>query len=88
MADGAIHKFRRRRGRIITLVDDADQPLGEDFLADVTGGVTREQFRTEFGLTAADLRAGGKALLSTKGRLADMLAKHVRKLLSADRSPD
>ena len=74
LPDGSMRDFRRRRGNKITLVDAADQPLGEDFLDDVKAGLTRDGFRSEFGLTAEDLRHGGRALLATKGRLADMLA--------------
>ena len=74
LADGSTRKFRRRRGKNITIVDANDQPLGEDFLDAVTGGLTREKFRSEFGLTASDLRRGGHGLLETKGRLAEMLA--------------
>lgn len=72
--DGSVIQARRRKGTKNTLVDANDQPLPDDFLAAMLGGVTRDVFASEFGLTADTLRAGGTELLKAGGRLAETLA--------------
>ena len=74
LADGRALSFRRRKGTKNTLVDVNDQPLPDDLLAPLIGNLTRETFRTEFGLTAQALRDGGHELLKAGGRLAETLA--------------
>ena len=74
LRDGRGLDFRRRKGNANTLVDGADKPLPDDFLLPVTGTLTRRDFESEFGLTAEAMRAGGRALVQTGGRLAEMLA--------------
>ena len=75
LATGAELGFRRRKGRKTnTLLDAHDKPLPDELLDPVTGTLTRDSFQAEFGLTAAALRKGGEDLVSTGGRLADMLA--------------
>lgn len=65
---------RRRKGNKHTLVDDADQPLPDDSLEPFLGGISRDTFSLEFGLTAKALREGGEDLLRAGGRLAETLA--------------
>ena len=74
LSDGRALAFRRRKGRERTLVDDADAPLADDLLAPILGGVTREMFLGEFGLTAERLRDGGRELARAGGRLSEALA--------------
>ena len=74
LGNGAQLDFRRRKGRSNTLVDANEQPLPDDILAPVTGTLSRESFGAEFGLTAEALRQGGRDLVKTGGRLAEMLA--------------
>jgi chromosome segregation protein len=73
-ADGHALLLRRRRGDRNTLLDEHDKPLADDLLAPLLGGVKRETFDGEFGLTAQALREGGRDLLQAGGRLADTLA--------------
>ncbi|QXX73600.1 YhaN family protein [Methylovirgula sp. HY1] len=74
LADGSQVCFRRRRGNKNTLLDFKDAPLDEALLAPILRQVTRESFRSEFGLTAEALRAGGKGLVQAGGRLTETLA--------------
>jgi chromosome segregation protein len=74
LKDGRALAFRRRKGRERTLIDEADAPLADDLLAPVLGGVTREIFLGEFGLTAERLREGGRELARAGGRLSEALA--------------
>lgn len=74
LGNGEEIAFRRRKGNANTLVDGNDKPLGDDLLARVTGNFSRKDFESEFGLTAEALRSGGRALIATGGRLAEMLA--------------
>lgn len=73
-SDGRVIAVRRRKGNKRTLVDDDDRPLPDETLAPLLGGVSREVFSREFGLTAQALRDGGHALLGAGGRLAETLA--------------
>ncbi|MBN8907461.1 MAG: AAA family ATPase, partial [Rhodospirillales bacterium] len=73
-SDGRILTARRRKGTKNTLIDGADQPLADDALAPFLGGLSREAFNREFGLTAEALRKGGDELLNAGGRLAETLA--------------
>lgn len=65
---------RRRKGNRNTLLDAHDQPLPDDTLAPWLGGIARDTFDREFGLTAEALRRGGDDLLRAGGRLAETLA--------------
>jgi len=73
-SDGRIISARRRKGNKNTLVDENERPLPEDLFAPLLGGMSRETFEREFGLTAAGLRAGGLQLLEAGGRLTETLA--------------
>jgi uncharacterized protein YhaN len=73
-SNGQAIAARRRKGNKNTLIDAADQPLPEDWLASLLGGVSRETYSREFGLTAQALRDGGHELLNAGGRLAETLA--------------
>lgn len=66
--------FRRRLGRKNTIIDNNDEPLNDDLLQNVLGTLSRHNFETEFGLTAARLREGGEMLLAAEGDLAESLA--------------
>lgn len=73
-SNGQVITARRRKGNKNTLINAADQPLSDDWLASFLGGVSRETFSREFGLTAQALRDGGHELLNAGGRLAETLA--------------
>lgn len=73
-SSGEVISARRRKGNKNTLIDAADQPLSDDWLTPLLGGVSREVFSGEFGLTAQALRDGGHELLNAGGRLAETLA--------------
>ena len=74
LKSGETLTLRRRKGRKNTLFDDNDKPLDDELLAPALGAVPRKVFFSEFGLTAQALREGGRELLETGGRLAEMLA--------------
>jgi chromosome segregation protein len=73
-SDGRVITARRRKGNKNTLVDGGDQPLPDDSFASILGGLSRDNFIREFGLTAKALREGGEDLLSAGGRLGETLA--------------
>ena len=73
-SDGRLITVRRRRGKQNTLIDVDEKPLPPDTLAPLLGGLSRENFGREFGLTAQALREGGEDLLNAGGRLAETLA--------------
>lgn len=73
-SNGELIGVRRRKGNKNTLLDPDDQPLPDDILSSILGGISRDAFFREFGLTAAALRSGGNELLSAGGRLAETLA--------------
>ncbi len=56
-ADGRRLKFWRRKGRRMTLLDGAGDPLPDDALAPFLGGLSREVFERSFGLDAAKLQS-------------------------------
>lgn len=74
LTDGQEIAARRRKGNKNTLINAADQPLPDDWFAPLLGGVSREIYSREFGLTAQALRDGGHELLNASGRLAETLA--------------
>ncbi|MBV5271981.1 MAG: AAA family ATPase, partial [Afipia sp.] len=73
-SNGQVIAARRRKGSKNTLIDATGQPLPDDWLAPLLGGVSREIHSREFGLTAQALRDGGHELLNAGGRLAETLA--------------
>ena len=73
-SDGRQLAIRRRKGTKNTLLDASDQALPDDTLAPWLGGLARDVFDREFGLTAEALRRGGDDLLKAGGRLAETLA--------------
>lgn len=73
-SDGRQLAIRRRKGTKNTLLDADDQALPDDTLAPWLGGIARDTFDREFGLTAEALRRGGDDLLKAGGRLAETLA--------------
>ena len=73
-SDGRQLVIRRRKGTKNTLLDVSDQTLPDDMLAPWLGGIARDTFDREFGLTAEALRRGGDDLLKAGGRLAETLA--------------
>ena len=74
LSNGDLYAMRRRKGKDNTVVDANDKPMPDDALRAALAGVTRPMFESEFGLTAAALRAGGRSLLEAGGRLAETLA--------------
>jgi len=71
-ADGRKAAFTRRKGRRDTLlqglgVDGAGLPVPESAIAAFLAGASRARFQQVFGLDAAGLRAGGKAILTEQG---------------------
>jgi chromosome segregation protein len=73
-SDGRLIAVRRRKGNKNTLIGDDDQAMPDDTLAPLLGGLSRDAFSREFGLTAQALREGGEDLLNAGGRLAETLA--------------
>lgn len=73
-SDGRQLAIRRRKGTKNTLLDASDQALPDDALVPWLGGIARDTFDREFGLTAEALRRGGDDLLKAGGRLAETLA--------------
>lgn len=73
-SDGRLIAARRRKGNRNTLIGDDEQALPDDTLAPLLGGLSRDAFDREFGLTAQALRDGGEELLNAGGRLAETLA--------------
>jgi uncharacterized protein YhaN len=73
-SDGRLIAARRRKGNKNTLIGADEQALPDDMLAPLLGGLSREVFNNEFGLTAQSLRDGGEELLNAGGRLAETLA--------------
>jgi len=65
--------IQRRKGRKNTLLDDAGQPFDETRLAGWLGGVTREGFERQYGLSHASLLEGGRALARGEGDLGESL---------------
>ena len=56
------------------MISADEQALPDDTLAPLLGGLSRDAFNREFGLTAQALRDGGEDLLNAGGRLAETLA--------------
>jgi uncharacterized protein YhaN len=92
-SDGRLIEARRRKGNKNTLIGADEQALPDDTLAPLLGGLSRENFSREFGLTALALRVGGEDLLNAGGRLAETLAassasmtalSHVRERLQSE----
>ena len=73
-SDGRLFSARRRKGTKNTLSGVNDETLPDDYLAPFVGGMTRDGFGREFGLTAQALRQGGVDLLKAGGSLAETLA--------------
>ena len=73
-SDGRLIAARRRKGNKNTLIGADEQALPDDTLAPLLGGLSRDAFSREFGLTAQALRDGGEDLLHAGGRLAETLA--------------
>jgi uncharacterized protein YhaN len=63
----------RRKGRKNTLLDPAENPLQEDILQPLLGGISREIYERLFGMTRDELVEGGRALLSGKGSVGESL---------------
>ncbi len=73
-ADGTRLDVVRRKGMKNTLSDARGEPVSDEQLQRALAGIARETFAAEFGLTAANLRLGGKSLLAAGGNLAETLA--------------
>ncbi|MFO1430258.1 MAG: AAA family ATPase [Candidatus Competibacteraceae bacterium] len=63
----------RRKGRKNTLLDPDENPLPEDMLQPLLGGIGQEAYERLFGMTRDELVEGGKALLSGKGGVGESL---------------
>ena len=64
----------RRKGRRSTLRDGADnQPVDEDWLQRMLGGVNQEFFRSVFGIDHERLREGGEEVVRGEGRVGELL---------------
>ena len=73
-ANGGELAFRRRRGNKNTLVDAADKPLGDDALAPLLGGLSRDVFCRAFGLDTQALRRAADEMRDSSGDLGAALA--------------
>ncbi len=65
-ADGVDVVCRRKKGRVGTLLDGQDRPLGEDGLKGMLAGYSSESFQRMFSLDHARLRQGGRAILEAQ----------------------
>jgi uncharacterized protein YhaN len=72
-ASGKTLRFRRRKGRSNTLIDDDDTPLPDDALSQFIGRSDRELFERAFGLSHQRLRDGGHAMLQAGGDIGESL---------------
>lgn len=64
----------RRRGRKATLRDAEDKEvIDEASLEEMIGGISRETFKTRFGLSHDELVAGGASILKGEGDLGQIL---------------
>jgi uncharacterized protein YhaN len=72
-ADGSDLHCYRRKGRKNTLLDANGDPIAEDRLARLLGGVTEPLFERLFGIDHEALVSGGQALLVERGREAEAL---------------
>ncbi len=72
-AAGQQATFVRRKASKGDLRNAAGDVLPEAAIAAFLGGITRERFARGFGLDAAELRAGGEAILSGAGDVGETL---------------
>jgi uncharacterized protein YhaN len=72
-ADGSELHCYRRKGRKNTLLDANGDPIAEDRLARLLGGVAEPLFERLFGIDHEALVSGGQALLVERGREAEAL---------------
>jgi uncharacterized protein YhaN len=75
----------RKRGNANTLLDDVDQPIGDDALRPYLQGIDEQRFRTIFGINHASLREGGRNIAAGKGDLGQALFAAGSGLLHLDR---
>lgn len=73
--DGRRLVLRRRKGRGITLTDEAGAPVDDTVLAQLLGSTTRERFASLFGLDHQALREGGEHLLSAAGDIGRLIVE-------------
>jgi uncharacterized protein YhaN len=71
--DGSYLGFRRRKGNKNTLIDAAENTLGDDALLPYIGGLTREVFCNAFGLDSDALRRGAEEMLTSDGEVGTSL---------------
>jgi uncharacterized protein YhaN len=72
-ADGTVRTLVRRKGAKQTLRDEADEPVGDDILRTLLGGIPPERFTLLFGLGHAELVNGGQQLLKSGGAAGETL---------------
>jgi len=72
-ASGEQLEFIRKKGVKNTLRTTADKPVDDAALAAMLGGVDAEAFHRQFGISHAELRRGGEAVVSGKGDLGTIL---------------
>jgi uncharacterized protein YhaN len=72
-ADGSELHCYRRKGRKGTLLDPGGEPMREDRLQRLLGGVGESLFERLFGIDHEALVTGGEALLVERGREAEAL---------------
>ncbi|KAA5543229.1 AAA family ATPase [Roseiconus nitratireducens] len=71
--DGPLEIIRRKNGKVKLHGADDKTPVDENLLADMLGGIDLETFRHRFGLSHAELVAGGQAVVDSKGELGEIL---------------
>jgi uncharacterized protein YhaN len=75
LASGAELVLRRRKANKTNLSDGDGRPVGDDALAGVLGGTSRERFEALFGLNHETLRGGGERLLSADGDIGRLIVE-------------
>lgn len=73
LQDGRRIELRRRKGRDRTLTDENGKPTDESVLHRLLQGMSRERFRTLFGLGHEALREGGSNLLQAEGDVGQLI---------------
>lgn len=72
-SDGRTLEVVRRKGRKNTLLTPRDEPIDEQVMAGIVGGMDAETFELTYGLDHMRLRQGGAALRLGNGEMSESL---------------
>ncbi len=71
--DGSAHDVVRVKRNAASLLGPGGQPIAENTIAGVLGGIGRDSYRTMFSLDDDTLEAGGENILESRGDLGQLL---------------